>query len=106
MQARLIVFHQTEIDELAVRLPHLWQNRTSSHRYHGVLRQLPTKLFGDLKAVCLRAFRVEGPQVHVDETERVLAGDLTTQSIHVVVVAPNLDELRPEHLGAEDLALF
>ena len=57
-----------------------------------VVRELPAELLGDLEGQRLRAFRVVGPDVDVDERPgRELARQLGAEAVHVVVAAVDGD---------------
>ena len=87
--------HQAKPTEFAERLVDLGQKSAGRHRDHYLLRQPPTKLFGDLVAKRLRPFGVVGPQVDVDESpvgSDGLADQLPAQAVHVVVCAVDCNE--------------
>ena len=56
-----------------------------------MLRQAPAELLGDLKTVSLCPFGVIGAEIDVDKRPAVFVGDLTAQTVYIVVVATNTD---------------
>ena len=68
-----------------------------------VVGQPPAQLLRGLEPERLRALRVVGTHVHVDERPRQRLGDLAAQTVHLVVVALDRDDLRPVGLGRQDL---
>ena len=76
------------------------------HRDDDGVGRAPAELFGDFVAEGLRAFGIEGPQIHVHESPGIPIDDLAAQPIHVVVVAVDRDQPRAVDRCRRDLALF
>ena len=73
---RRLGFDQAEEDELVEGLADFADQGAAGHGHDDVVGQAPAELLGDLVADGLRAFRVVGAQVDVDEAPVVLVGDL------------------------------
>ena len=94
---------QAEKDELVEGLADLADQRAAGHGNDDVVRQAPAELLGDLVADGLRAFRVVGAQVDVDEAPVVLVRDQRGEAVDVVVVAVDADEARAIDERVENL---
>ena len=84
----------------------LREQRARGDRRDDAVRRLPAQLLGDLPGDRLRALRVVGAQVDVDERPVALAGELGAQAVDVVVVAADLHDVRAVDAGREDLLLL
>ena len=96
--------YQPDLLQLAQTARDTRQQRASRHRRHDVAWKTPPELLGDLEAHRLRAFRVVRAQVDVREAPAETVCNLRAEAIHVVVVAPDADDVRMEDRGAEDLS--
>ena len=90
---RLLV-EQADLVEFVEGLVDLADQAAAGHRRDDVLRRAPAELLGDFVAERLGAFRVEGPQVDVDEAPVVAVGDLAAQAVDVVIGSLDGDQLR------------
>ena len=66
----------------------------------------PAELLDRLVGEGLRALRVVGAQVDVDERPRALLAELGAEPVDVVVVAADADQVRPVDAGGEELLLL
>ena len=101
-----MALHQSELGKLLIALVDLRQQRTGGHANHRVLGNLPPHLFLDLKAHALGSLRVIGPHIDVHKRPPVLAGDLRTQPVHLVIMPSNGDDIGSVDQRIDDLALL
>src|SRR5689334_1482586 len=94
VHAAFTITQQTDFLQFFEGLGNLRQDCATRSRQHDVLRQPPSKLFDQLKAERLGAFRVIWAQVDIDEGPAILVGDFATQSVDVIIIATNYDDLR------------
>ncbi len=71
--------------------------------HHHVVGQTPAELLGGLEPERLGALGVVGAHVHVHERPWQCLGDLAAETVHLVVVALDRDDLGAVGLGREDL---
>src|SRR5271156_116526 len=79
-ETHFLLFDQAERNQLLEGLADFRDERAAGHRHDNIVGQPPAELLGDLKAHGLRAFRVVGTQIHIDEAPVVAVGDLGAEA--------------------------
>src|SRR5271165_409956 len=105
-EAHFPFLDESERDQFLEGLANFRDERAAGHGYHHVVGQPPAKLLGDLKTHGLRAFRIVGTQIYIDEAPVVAVGDLRAETVDMVVVAVDADQLGPINLRVENLCWF
>ena len=102
---RLLV-EQADLVQLVEALADLREQRTARDRDDDVIGNRPAELLRGLEREGLRTLGVVRPHVDVDERPLVDAGELGAQTVDVVVVALDRNEVAAVDRGRDDLALL
>ncbi len=100
---RQVAVDEPDLPQLAKPAHDPRQQRAAGDRRDEVLRITPSKLLDDLEPHRLRAFGVVRAQVDVDEAPAVPIRHLRAQPVHIVVVAGDGENRRPEDGRPEQL---
>src|SRR5258708_6824561 len=92
-----------EGDQFAECFGDLGDQRPAGHGNDYVVGERPAELFGDFIAMRFRAFGIVGAQIHVDETPLEAVGDLSAETVDVIVVAVDAHDARAIDRGVEYL---
>ena len=106
VEDRLLALDQAEVEPLLEAAAELGEQRAGGDRADDPVRQLPAELLDRLVGERLRALRVVGAQVDVDEGPRARLGELGAEPVDVVVVAAHADQVGPVDAGREQLLLL